>query len=390
MMSRSHKTLDGYKADQAAAKPRPVCHVTEMRRPNGRHTYVTDIPGLGHAPQRILLGEVGKMTLAEAEERAFAIQDELRQAALETGLLVDTSEPITFAQFINDHYLPFIARSQRSTGSTESYLRNWILPSLGELLINDITDRHILFLLRSLEISGLKPGSVNRILNIVKSCFSKALEWHLFHQGVSPAAGISERKIIDKTDRFLSQAEARRLTEEVRHSRNPLLFPIVGFLLMTGARRSEALRAKWDHIDLKKKNWVVPISKSGRPRHIPLSLKAIEFLNIAKKISRRFTAAKASPYVFPNLQTGQPFKNLFNSWDTARSRAGLKDVRPHDLRHSFASALVNNGHSIYDVKELLGHSSVATTQRYAHLSRQRLDQATKAVSNYYNINEKVH
>ena len=383
MMSHRPKTWKGPKTEKPAEKSRPACHVTEMRRPNGRHTYVTDIPGSGHAPQRILLGDVGKMTLAEAEERAFAIQDELRQAALETGLLADGSQPVTFSQFVSDHYLPFIARSQRSTGSTESYLRNWILPSLGELLINDIADRHILFLLRSLEISGLKPGSVNRILNIVKSCFSKALEWHLFHQGASPAAGISERKNIAKIDRFLSPAEAQRLTEEVRHSRNPLLFPIVGFLLMTGARRSEALRAQWDHIDLKKKNWVVPISKSGRPRHIPLSLKAIEFLNVAKKISRRFPAAKASPYVFPNLQTGQPFKNLFNSWDTARSRAGLKDVRLHDLRHSFASALVNNGHNIYDVKELLGHSSVQTTQRYAHLSQERLAQATETVAGHY-------
>lgn len=88
-------------------------------------------------------------------------------------------------------------------------------------------------------------------------------------------------------------------------------------------------------------------------------------------------------FVFCNVKTGQPFSNIFNSWDKARERAGLKDVRMHDLRHSFASALVNNGLSIYDVKELLGHASITTTQRYAHLSQDRLAQATETVAAHY-------
>lgn len=74
---------------------------------------------------------------------------------------------------------------------------------------------------------------------------------------------------------------------------------------------------------------------------------------------------------------------MFISWDEARDRTGLKDVRMHDLRHSFSSALVNNGLSIYDVKELLGHASISTTQRYARLSQDRLAQATETVAGHY-------
>lgn len=92
---------------------------------------------------------------------------------------------------------------------------------------------------------------------------------------------------------------------------------------------------------------------------------------------------KSRLQVFFKLKTGQAFTNIFNSWDKARERAGLKDVRMHDLRHSFASALVNNGLSIYDVKELLGHAFITTTQRYAHLSQDRLAQATETVAGHY-------
>lgn len=239
--------------------------------------------------------------------------------------------------------------------------------------------------MRSAELAGLKPGSVNRVLNIVKSCFSKAMEWELCSLSASPAKGVAEVADAAIKERFLSQGEASDLIRIVKGSRNPMLFPIVGFLLMTGARRSEALFAKWEHIDLDRETWLIPLSKSGKPRHIPLSAGALSFLAEAKKVANYYPLARTSPYVFPNRKTGGPFSNIFNSWDTARKKAGLADVRMHDLRHSFASALVNNGLSIYDVKELLGHSSVSTTQRYAHLSQDRLSKAAKTVSDHFDV-----
>ena len=74
-----------------------------------------------------------------------------------------------------------------------------------------------------------------------------------------------------------------------------------------------------------------------------------------------------------------PYSSFYYSWDTARKRAGLPDLRVHDLRHSFASFLVNAGRSLYEVQELLGHSDIRTTSRYAHLSRERLFEAVEAV-----------
>jgi integrase len=346
-------------------------------------TYVLAIQSPGKNPQMLRIGDARALTLEQAREKALRIQGDLLQAALESGFVAQSQPKLSFSSFVEGHYLPFILAKQRSTAAAESYLRNWIIPSLGEKMLDDITKRDIVFLTRSLEIAELKPGSVNRILNIVKSCFSKAIEWELCTLSESPAKGVAEVKDSAAKERVLSQDEAHRLIHIVRQSRNPMLFPIVGFLLMTGARRSEALNARWEHIDLARKVWLIPISKSGKPRHIPLSAKALSFLAEAKLVASRSPACKESPYVFCNPKSGRAFTNIFNSWDKARERAGLKDVRMHDLRHSFASALVNNGLSIYDVKELLGHASINTTQRYAHLSQDRLAQATETVAGHY-------
>jgi site-specific recombinase XerD len=83
--------------------------------------------------------------------------------------------------------------------------------------------------------------------------------------------------------------------------------------------------------------------------------------------------------LFANPKTGRPFVSIFCSWHTARSAAGLPALRIHDLRHSFASFLVNAGRSLYEVQELLGHADIRTTSRYAHLSRERLREAVEAV-----------
>jgi len=87
----------------------------------------------------------------------------------------------------------------------------------------------------------------------------------------------------------------------------------------------------------------------------------------------------AFTFIFANVKTGLPFVSFFHSWDSARQRAGLDYVRIHDLRHSFASFLVNAGRSLYEVQELLGHADSRTTTRYAHLSRERLQEAVEAV-----------
>lgn len=179
-------------------------------------------------------------------------------------------------------------------------------------------------------------------------------------------------------ERYLSVEEAQHLYESVCQSDNEMLRYIVPMLILTGARRREVLDAKWEDFDFKRLSWRIPFTKTGRPRHIPMSDGVISLLNSIPRFDR-------CPYVFPNPKTRKPFVSVFNSWNTARAKAGLPDVRMHDLRHSFASFLVNNGRSLYEVQKLLGHTQIKTTQRYAHLSHDTLMEAASVAMNALSI-----
>ena len=139
-------------------------------------------------------------------------------------------------------------------------------------------------------------------------------------------------------------------------------------LILTGARKQEVLKARWQDFDLKNRSWRIPMTKSGRSLTLPISDAVIDLLNAVPRY-------QGVDHVFVNAKTLKPYVSIYASWNTARELAGLKDVRMHDLRHSFASFLVNNGRSLYEVQKLLGHSQITTTQCYAHLSHDTLRDA---------------
>jgi integrase len=114
------------------------------------------------------------------------------------------------------------------------------------------------------------------------------------------------------------------------------------------------------------------MSKTGRPRVITLSSTAIELL-------RSIVRTDDNPFIFPSALTGRPCPSLHFPWLRIRREADLLDLRLHDLRHSFASFLVNSGVSLYTVQHLLGHTQSRMTQRYAHLAQQTLGNAAEIV-----------
>ena len=141
-------------------------------------------------------------------------------------------------------------------------------------------------------------------------------------------------------------------------------------LLLTGGRRNEITQARWDCVDLEKGTLLVPLSKSGKPRTISLSGAAAELIS-------GLPSRGKSDWLFPSPQTSRPCAALYYPWDRIRKRAGLGDLRLHDLRHSYASNLVNGGVSLYVVQQLLGHSNPRMTQRYSHLEQDTLAKASE-------------
>lgn len=179
----------------------------------------------------------------------------------------------------------------------------------------------------------------------------------------------------NQIERYMGDAELQRLLEVLRTDKRQGVCRIALFLLSTGARLNEALSAKWEHVDVEKRIWRVPAtnSKSKRMRAIPLNDAAMAEINA-------LNTKGEYEHLFINKRTKLPYVNIAKVWEDLRKKAGLPKLRLHDLRHQFASFLVNDGQSLYTVQQILGHSDPSVTQRYAHLSVTALQNAANSAS----------
>jgi integrase len=326
------------------------------------------------------LGDATVLTLSQARKKCRA---ELNNIAMgqDPGANKATLRLVpTFAQFIEDQYLPHVRSYKKSWETDVSLLKNHLLPRFGTRYLDEISRQDIVKMHSDRRASGAAPGSANRLLIMMRYIFNLALRWEVPGIKGNPTKNVPLMAEHNKKERYLSEDEARRLYEAVCESENTMLQYIVPMLILTGARKREVLDAKWEDFDFDRRLWRIPTTKLGRPRHVPLS---DGVLNLLSAMERK------GDWVFANPKTNKPFVSIFCAWNTARAKVGLADVRVHDLRHSFASLLINSGRSLYEVQKLLGHTQIKTTQRYAHLSPETLlaasNAATKAVGSIMGV-----
>jgi len=294
----------------------------------------------------------------------------------------------TFSDFFNLRYLPFARVDKRSWGCDLSLYRNHLYPVFGSMRLNEIHKTHIQDFLHAKILGGSAKASANRMLVLVRYCFNRAVEWKIPGVQENPARGIKPFQENNQIERYITPDESVALKAALQKSGSPHLLHIIALLLLTGARKNEALKAHWDDIDLDAQVWRIPLSKSGRVRHITLSDEATACLLRVRSLNQHLLGGlcgDAGP-VFPNPRTLKPYCSIFAAWNSARRRAGLADVRIHDLRHTYASTLVNHGVPLYDVQKLLGHAHIRTTERYSHLHQERLrDSASYAGRTFAHI-----
>jgi len=278
----------------------------------------------------------------------------------------------TFRQFVSEKYIPFVQVHKRSWDMDKNLLDARILPLWGQKKISEITRDDVQELQSNFLRVGHKPSSVNRYMALVKYIFNLAERWEVIDK--SPARHVARIRDNNKKERYLSAEETDNLLKELVKARSQVVPDIIEFLILTGARRSEVVNLPRSELDMDKGRWTLPPerNKAKTEKVIPLSQSALELLK------RRIDSE--SEYVFPNPKTGHPLKHFHGTWDRIRKKAGIPDVRIHDLRHNFASLLINAGRSLYEVQKLLGHSQISTTQRYAHLTQDTLRDATEMVS----------
>lgn len=339
----------------------------------GQGTYYLRYKNTSNQTAHQKLGRTTEINLSEARKRA-----KLQKAEIALGSDPRAEERarkavINYTDFFDQHYLPFAKSRKRSWKRDEELFRLRIKGVFGDRRLNEITRQQIQTFHASVKAEGLSAASADHHLKLIRHSLNLAVEWGMVEK--NPAAGIKQFNEDNKVEHYLDDEELNRLVSVLRANDPPMVCQVALFLLSTGARLSEALQAQWSQVDRQSRVWRIPAtnSKSKRVRSIPLNDSAIEVLD------RLGTEGKFD-HLFINLQTEERLTAVNKVWGRLRVKAGLPHLRLHDLRHQFASFLVNAGHTIYEVQKILGHSDTKVTERYAHLSLGTLQKASNSAS----------
>lgn len=339
-------------------------------RSSGGKTYYLRYPDRAGRQKQFKIGRFEDLSFAAAKKRAVQLRSEVVMGG-DPGAAKAEAKAVPLYKELSAMHLADAKLTQRSYSTTEMYVRLHIIPKWGRVRLTDITPRAVSQWLGELRAKGLAPATVEKIRVIFGRSFVLGASWSVPGCDKNPTRGVSRKPLNNARERFLSAEEAARLREAVAQSQNTQLQHIVGLLLLTGARVRELLDARWEHVDVGRRSWLIPTSKTGKPRHVPLSTAALAIIEALPRF-------KDCPWLVPNPETLLPFVSIKHSWQRAIKVAGLRGLRIHDLRHSAASFMVNNGVDLFAVGKILGHASYQSTQRYAHLHNETLLAAVEA------------
>lgn len=324
------------------------------------------------------IGGYGDLTFAQAQKLARKFRAEVTMGGDPAARKAEKKAVPTYAQLADQH-LAFAKTYQKRPGNTDAVLRVHLVPKWGSSRLDEITTPDVAKWLGELREGGLSPATIEKIRITFNRSFELAIKWQTAGVKFNPVRGIPRPKFNNARDRFLTTAETEQLLKACSASRNPQLRNIVGLLLLTGARKRELLDARWENVSLDRKVWFIPVTKTGKARHVPLSGAALEIITKLPRYSK-------CPWLIPNPVTRKPYSDLKHPWETARDAAGLGDLHIHDLRHSAASFMINAGIDLFAVGRILGHADHQSTMRYSHLANDTLMQAVEAGAAKMNVN----
>ncbi|BCS55609.1 site-specific integrase [Geobacter sp. SVR] len=318
------------------------------------------------------LGEYPSLSVADARQMVHENKRQLAHDQNPADERKRVRSVPTLGEFAKEHYLPYAQQHKRSWQDDESKLRREIGAAMGKIPLPEITTRDVMQLHAAIN-KKLSASTANRYLALLSRLFSLAIQWGYLER--NPVKGVKKYKEADPRHRYLTGEELTRFLEALDVEAGKTTANALKLLLLTGVRKMELFSLPWSEVDLDQGSIRLLYTKNGRSRMVSLNSVAHELL---KKIHAE--AVPGCPWVFPARVGNGHLVDVRKPLARAMARAELNDLRPHDLRRSFASLAVNAGVDIYQVKDLLGHSSVAVTQRaYAHLQQDTLRTASEVV-----------
>jgi len=277
----------------------------------------------------------------------------------------------TFEAFGSTEYMPFARQTKRSAHDDECRLRVQIYPRFGARKLHDIQTREIQQFHADLKESHC-AATANRYLSLLSRMYKLATQWGRVER--NPCLGISKWRENNQRQRFLTPEEIQRVFRAMESEPSKTAVAALKFLLLTGARRNEALKAKWENVDLENGVWFLPLTKSGKGRYVQLNSESQNLLRALPRL-------QGSPWLFPSRRN--PMKPIYSpqgAFDRILKASGIEHLRLHDLRHTYASLAINAGVSLSIIQGLLHHQSPVQTMRYSHLMNSTLRNASESIS----------
>ena len=331
--------------------------------PSGTKVYVVQTRAQGKST-RIAVGRHGVVSADQARRKAAMLIARIKAGEDPSPSPAAPATRPTVADLAERYLAEHVAVrcKPRTAASCRWLVTKFVLPDLGALAITAVEREHISALHHRHRDT---PYQANRILEVVRKMFNLAEAWGLRKDGANPCRFVEKYKE-HKRERFLAEDEFRRLGQvlgevEAEGSETLSAVTAIRLLMLTGCRLGEVQTLRWENVDLEAGELRLPDSKTGA-RMVPLSRAAAGVLAALPR-------DPDNPWVIAGRKSGAHLTDLQHPWRRIRARAGLDDVRIHDLRHSFASRALALGESLPMIGKLLGHTQVQTTARYAHLAR---------------------
>jgi integrase len=332
----------------------------------------------------------GPQSLKEKRERE---QEKREQEKADQGRR--EKEAVTFGQFFKDTYLPQAKadKKTRTAQREEGLFKLWISPVIGHFPMKDVTPFHLEIIKNNMakkvmkeveQSAGIKimkevkqsPRSIEYALALIRQVFNTARRLRIY-DGESPTANVKSPKVDNARMRFLTLEEAEALLNALK-AKSQDVYDMTLLSLHVGLRFGEIASLTGQDVDLDKEMLMIRDAKAGS-RYAFLTDQAVEML-------KNRPQGKPSDYVFPGRKgkMDRISPTFFRIVDDLKFNEGIDDPRLkicfHSCRHSYASWMIEQGQDLYTVQKLLGHKTNVMTQRYAHMTENKMKNAAKALS----------
>lgn len=342
--------------------------------PSGRKVYIATTRVKGRL-RKVTIGPHGPTTPEKARVKAHQIISEAKAGNDPVKEMDQTRKSPTMKE-LGERFLKDYVAVRCKASTQYEYRRSvklFINPKIGTRKASDIERKDIAELHHNMR---EVPYQANRTLGVLSKMFNLAEVWGLRPDHSNPCLHV--KKFPEKKrERFLSPKEYAALGKTLNEikidgSETRSAIHAIRLLMLTGCRLGEIMTLKWDYVDMRAREFCLPDSKTGA--------KIVHFGDAVAKILKEIERIEGNPWVITGKLEGARLTDLQHPWRRIRSRAGLPDLRIHDLRHSYASGALALGEGLPMIGKLLGHTQVQTTARYAHLANDPVKAAAGKVS----------